>query len=121
MDEVLAYLDSLPEPQRSTLHRLRADLLELLPDATEAISYGMPAVVYKGKPIAGYFAFKKHLGYFPHSSRTVALLPDELRDFKKSKAGFQFQHDQVLSKDLLGKLLKLRIEELKTQYPKLFL
>lgn len=121
MDEVLAYLDSLPKPQRSTLHKLRSDLLKLLPESTEAISYGMPAVLYKGKPIAGYFAFKNHLGYFPHSSKTIGLVEAELRDFKTSKAGFQFPHDHVLPQALLKKLLDLRIEELKTQYPKLFL
>lgn len=120
MDEVLAYLDSLPEPQRSNLHKLRADLLALLPEATEGISYAMPAILYKGKPIAGYFAYKNHLGYYPHSSKTVGLLETELENFKKSKAGFQFAHDQVLPKAILRKLLDLRIEELRQRYPTLF-
>ena len=39
------YLDGAPEPQRSTLLVLRSTLRELLPDAEEALSYGMPALV----------------------------------------------------------------------------
>ena len=120
MNEVLEYLESLPEPQRSTLQKLRADLLDLVPEATEGISYGMPAIFFKGKPIAGYFAFKKHLGYFPHSSLTVSRLEPELQAFKRSKGGFQFPHDMSLDKPLVEKLVTERIVELKEQYPKLF-
>ena len=120
MNEVLTYLNSLPEPQRSTLQKLRADLLDAVPEATEGISYGMPAIFLKGKPIAGYFAFKKHLGYFPHSSLTVSRLEPELQGFKRSKGGFQFPHDMPLDKALVEKLAAERILELKGQYPKLF-
>jgi uncharacterized protein YdhG (YjbR/CyaY superfamily) len=52
--DVDGYLDGAPQPQRSTLLSLRSTLRELLPDAAEALSYGMPAFVVGGKPVAGY-------------------------------------------------------------------
>jgi uncharacterized protein YdhG (YjbR/CyaY superfamily) len=121
VDEVLEYLESLPEPQQGTLKRLRRELLRLVPQATEGISYQMPAIFLSGKPIAGYFAFKNHLGYFPHSSVVVPLLAEELTQYKVSKAGFQFAFDHQLPRKLMGRLVGLRMKELEKQYPELFL
>ena len=112
MDEVLNYLASLPEPQRSTLSQLRQDLLALLPGATEGLSYGMPAVMLQGKAVAGYLAFKNHLGYFPHSSLVTNQLASELAGYKVSKGGLQFPHDQPLPFDLVKKLVSVRLQVL---------
>ena len=120
MSEVTDYLDSLPEPQKSTLSQLRSDLLELLPDATEAFSYAMPAVILNGKAVAGYFAFKRHLGYFPHSSLVTPKLSEELAPYKVSKGGFQFALETPLPKALVAKLVAVRLAVLKDQYPDLF-
>lgn len=99
---------------------LRRELLELLPNAEEKISYGMPAVLLNGKAVAGYFAFKNHLGYFPHSSLVTEMLATELAVFRTSKGGFQFPHDQPLSKELVKKLVSARLEVLSQPYPELF-
>ncbi len=46
MDE---YLASVPEPARSTLNKVRAAIRSVVPvEATETISYGIPAFQYKG-------------------------------------------------------------------------
>ena len=120
MDEVLKYLESLPEPQRSTLSKLREDLLALVPGASEGFSYSMPAVILNGKAVAGYFAFKKHLGYFPHSSLVTPQLAQELSSYKVSKGGFQFPLDHQLPRELVQRLLAVRLAVLKEQYPDLF-
>ena len=120
MNEVEEYISGLPEPQRSTLSQLRRDLLDIIPGATERFSYGMPAVLLNDKAIAGYFAFKKHIGYFPHSSLVVPKLERELSGFKTSKGGFQFPLDQPLDKELVSKLVAARLEVLGDQHPDLF-
>ena len=120
MEEVLRYLESLPEPQRSSLTQLRSDLLALLPNANEGFSYGMPAVLLNGKAVAGYFAFKNHLGYFPHSSLVTPRLALELSGYKVSKGGFQFPFDHKLPRELVESLVTVRLAVLKEQYPDLF-
>ena len=120
MDVVLNYLESLPEPQRSTLSKLREDLLALVPGASEGFSYSMPAVMLNGKAVAGYFAFKNHLGYFPHSSLVTPQLAQELSGYKVSKGGFQFPLDHQLPHSLIEKLVAVRLSVLKEQYPNLF-
>lgn len=79
--DIDGYLDEAPEPQRSTLPPLRSTL----PDADEASSYGMPAVVLGGKPVAGYAWAKDHCSYFPHSGAVLTELADVLEGHDWSK------------------------------------
>ena len=54
------YLAGVPEPARGTLNRIRAVIRSAMPaDATEAISYGIPAFKYKGS-LVWYAAFSNH-------------------------------------------------------------
>lgn len=80
-------------------------MLEIVPDAEEVISYGMPAIKKDGKVLAGFAYFKNHLSYFPHSSIVISRLEKELINYKVSKGGFQFPNDHVLPKALLKKLV----------------
>jgi uncharacterized protein YdhG (YjbR/CyaY superfamily) len=41
--EVDAYLERLDEPKRSTLVQLRRDILAVVPEAEQCISYNLPA------------------------------------------------------------------------------
>ena len=69
--EIDQYLAALDEPKRSTLEALRRSILEVVPDAEQCISYGMPAFRLQGKVVAGFAAFK-HLSYLPHSGSVLA-------------------------------------------------
>ena len=64
-EEIDQYLDALEEPKRTTLARLRQTILDILPEADQGISYGVPAFKVHGKTIAGFAAFKNHLSYLP--------------------------------------------------------
>ena len=85
------YLDSAPEPQRSTLLALRVTLRRLLPDAEEALSYGVPSFKVGGKAVAGYAFFKRHCSYFPHSGAVLSEPVSELEGYEWSKGTLKFQ------------------------------
>ncbi|MGB0114451.1 MAG: DUF1801 domain-containing protein [Ilumatobacteraceae bacterium] len=105
------YLIQVPDPQRTTLTKLRATLRAVLPDAEEKLKYGMPAFVVDGHGIAGYAAFKHHCGYFPMSSAVLVAAGDAVAEFTCSKGGLQFPVDRPLSKKLVARLVKLRLDE----------
>ena len=73
-DQVDAYLATCEEPKRGTLEQLRRTILEVVPDAEQTISYGMPAFKLRGKTVAGFAAFKNHLSYLPHSGSVLPAL-----------------------------------------------
>lgn len=87
------YLEQAPEPQRTTLKQLRTTLREILPGATEAISYGKPAFKVNDKAIAGYAYYKDHCSYFPHSGTVLTELADEIDGYEWSKGTLKFPVD----------------------------
>ena len=103
------YLAGAPEPQRSTLLELRATLRELLPDATEGLSYGVPAFKVGGKPVAGYAYFKNHCSYFPHSASVLPQLAAELGTHEWARGTLKFPVDDPLPRSLMARLIEVKI------------
>ena len=110
-DEIDRYLDSVEEPKRTTLARLRETILEILPDAEQGISYGVPAFKVRGKTIAGFAAFKNHLSYLPHSGSVFTQLGEDLAGYATSSGALRFDLDQPLPKELVAKLISVRMDQ----------
>jgi uncharacterized protein YdhG (YjbR/CyaY superfamily) len=106
--EIDVYLASLEEPKRSTLESLRSTILDIIPEAEQCISYGVPAFRIQGKVVAGFAAFKSHLSYLPHSGSVFPELGDELAKYKTSSGALQFPIDRSLPKSLVRKLISVR-------------
>jgi uncharacterized protein YdhG (YjbR/CyaY superfamily) len=109
--EIDQYLDALEEPKRTTLARLRRTILDILPEAEQGISYGLPAFKIRGKTIAGFAAFKNHLSYLPHSGSVFPQLKDELKGYSTSTGALRFGIDQPLPASLVEKLITVRLEQ----------
>jgi uncharacterized protein YdhG (YjbR/CyaY superfamily) len=90
-EEVDRYLSGIEEPKRATLDRLRQSILEVVPDADQGISYGMPAFRVNGKVVAGFAAFNHHLTYAPHSGTVFEQLGDDLAGYSMSKGALRFR------------------------------
>jgi uncharacterized protein YdhG (YjbR/CyaY superfamily) len=110
--QIDAILAVAPKEHRAALKNIRAIVRKAVPEAVEAISYGLPAFKYKGKPLAGYASKKDHCSFFPMSGEIVGKMKNELRGFITSKGGVQFQPDHPLSDSLIKKLLQARIKEI---------
>jgi len=109
--ELDAYLGSLDEPKRNTLENLRATILEIIPEADQGMSYGMPAFRLQGKVVAGFAAFKNHLSYLPHSGSVFPELKADLAKYKTSTGALQFPIDRSLPKSLVRKLIAVRMKQ----------
>ena len=109
--QVAEYLASLDEPKRRALAELRQTILDLVPQAQECFSYGMPAYQVDGKKIAGFAAFKNHLSYLPHSGSVLDKLDDELGDYQFTKGSLHFPVDRPLPRRLVALLLNTRMTE----------
>ncbi|MBV8217628.1 MAG: DUF1801 domain-containing protein [Solirubrobacterales bacterium] len=110
-EEVDEYLRGVEEPKRTTLQALRATILEIVPDATEIISYGLPAFRVGGVTVAGFAAFKNHLSYLPFSGTVLPELSDELSGYKMTKSSLHFPVDEPLPKALVNKLIETRLAD----------
>lgn len=106
------YLAGAPEPQRSTMASLRATLRKVLPDATEGLSYGVPAFFFAGKPVAGYAYFAKHCSYFPHSGSVLSTMEADLGGYSWAKGTLRFPIGEPLPQLLVEALVAARLAEL---------
>ena len=107
-----AYLAKVPEPARGTLEKTRAMIRAAAPkEATEGISYGMPAFKY-GKPLVGYAAFRDHCSLFPMSGAVTAAMKDDLKDYVTSKGAIQFALEKAMPMALVKKIVKARLAEI---------
>ena len=109
--EIDRYLDALEEPKRTTLARLRETILDILPEADQGISYGVPAFKVQGKTIAGFAAFKNHLSYLPHSGSVLAELETEVAAYGQTKGALRFAVDTPLPRSLVVQLIDVRLRQ----------
>ena len=110
-EDVDAYLRGVEEPKRGTLEALRRSILEIVPQAEQFISYGVPAFRVDGTTVAGFAAFKNHLSYLPFSGSVLAALGDELAGHTMTKGSLHFPVDRPLPKSLVEKLIAARLAQ----------
>src|SRR5689334_21934018 len=111
VEGVEEYLAKVPEPARTTLCKVRAAIRAAAPaEATEGMSYGMPAFKYKGA-LVGYAAFKRHCSFFPMSASLLDDFKSDLEKYRTSKGTVQFPMDKPLPAALVKKLVKARVAQ----------
>ena len=104
------YLAGVAEPAHSTLNKMRAAIRSAWPpEATETISYGMPAFKHKGV-LVWFAAFSKHCSLFPGSS-VIEAFKNELKGFPTSKGTIHFPTNKPLPTALIKKLVKARVAQ----------
>ena len=104
------YIARVSEPARSALKKIRAVIRSVVPrEATEIISYGMPAFKHKGV-LVWFAAFSNHCSLFPSAS-VIEEFKKELKGYTTSKGTIQFPVDKPLPATLVKKLVKARIAQ----------
>jgi uncharacterized protein YdhG (YjbR/CyaY superfamily) len=105
------YLAGVPEPARGTLKKIRAAIRSAVPrEATETISYGIPAFKHKGV-LVWFAAFSNHCSLFPTAS-VIEAFQSELKGFSTSKGTIHFPTDRPLPSALVKKLVKARVAQI---------
>jgi uncharacterized protein YdhG (YjbR/CyaY superfamily) len=108
------YLAGVEEPARSKLKKIRATIRTVVPpEATEIISYRMPAFKYKGM-LVWFAAFSDHCSLFPTAS-VIEKFKAQLEGFTTSKGTIQFPLDKPLPTNLIKKIVKERIAQVESK------
>jgi len=102
------YLARVPEPARGTLNKIRAAIKAAAPkDATETISYGIPAFRHK-EVLIWFAAFAGHCSLFP-TGAMIEKFKDELKGYTISKGTIQFPLNKPLAASLVKRMIKARV------------
>lgn len=103
------YVSQFPVQVQNMLQEVRKAIKNAAPEATEIISYSMPAFRQNG--VLVYFAANKnHIGFYPTGSGIEAF-KDELGAYRFSKGAIQFPLDKKMPLLLIKKIVKFRVKQ----------
>ncbi|WP_312178470.1 DUF1801 domain-containing protein [Arthrobacter sp.] len=108
---VAEYLGALDPEYRAELERIRTLVTQLVPDAEETMSYGMPTLKYKNRALVYFTASKKHMSFYP-SSWAIEELRDQLEDYKTTEHSIRFTLDKPLPSRLVEDLVRVHVREI---------
>ena len=106
------YLDAKPPEHAAVLRDLRARLVALVPGATDAISYGMPALHVDGKGLLWFAAWKRHCSVYPVGPDFIAAHRELAGYGHTDKGALHFSATQPLSDAVLADLVRQRLTDL---------
>lgn len=103
------YISLFPAKVQEFLQNLRQIIRQNAPEAVETMSYQIPTFALNGN-LVHFAAFTKHIGFYPTPSGIEAFR-DELAYYKLAKGSVQFPLDQPLPMELIGRIVRFRVEE----------
>ena len=109
-DGVAAYLADLTPEARIDLDAIRATIRDLVPDAEETISYGIPTFTLAGRAIVHVAAWKHHLSLYP-VPRVDAGLGEELEPYRSGPGTLRFPLGRPLPIELIGRVVELLVAQ----------
>jgi len=101
-----AYLEALPEPERTTLTAWRACCLGLPDGFAEVVRYGMPCYVRAGEPELAYAAQKRHLSLYLMRTDVMAAVRPDLGGYSVGKGCIRFPRRTPTDLDLVARLVR---------------
>lgn len=111
--DYLASIDKVDD--RKALERVIDIALEVAPGAVQGASYGMPALLYRGKALVAAMQTKAHLALYPFSGSILPAFGDELNDFSHSVSALRFSADKPVPRELLRRILEMRTAQIDEQ------
>lgn len=104
------YIKSFPRDTQALLKKLKMTVNNIVPDAEETISYGMPTFKLNGKNLLHFAGYKNHIGFYPTPSG-ISAFTKELTKYKTSKGAIQFPIDEKLPLGLITRIVRYRVKE----------
>ena len=116
--DIDGYLAALPDDMREAVATLRRTIAAAAPEATEGVSYGMPAFRFRGRPVVAYGAAKSHYALYPMDPARIEAHAAELAGFDTAKGTIRFKVSEPLPVDLVTAIVHERLAaiEAKTRH-----
>lgn len=96
------------------MNKVRAAIRSAVPaDATETISYGIPAFRHH-EMLVWFAAFANHCSFFP-TAAIIDTFKNDLKGYTLSKGTIQFPTSKPLPATLIRKMVKARIVQIENK------
>ena len=115
MGTVSDHLDALDPAVRDAVERVYTRAGQLVPGLEEGVSYGVPALLHRGRPLVAVQPGAKHLSLFPFSSTVVEAVAADLGGFSLSKGTIRFTAERPVPDAVLTRIIELRRDEIEAR------
>ena len=112
MGQVSEYLNTVDEVDRAALARVYEIARDAVPEATEGTSYGMAALIYRGKGLIATVRAKNFLSLYPYSGAVVADNLDVLADFETTSGSIHYSVQHQLPDAVVRQIVEARRAEI---------
>lgn len=109
-DTVDAYIAGFPDAVRPVLVAIRAAIRKVLPEAAEAISYGIPTFKVNGRNLVHFAGWKTHVSVYPLPAGDAAF-QDQLAPHRAGRGTAKFPLDKPVPYDFIARIAALLKEE----------
>jgi uncharacterized protein YdhG (YjbR/CyaY superfamily) len=106
------YIHGLDPDVGSHVMGWRLHAQEQVDGVEEGVSYGIPALRYRGRPLISVVATKAGYSVFPFSADVVASVLPELDGFKTTKGGIRFTQEHQIPLAVFDRMLQERKAEI---------
>ncbi len=100
-----AYLENLPDSARAAVTSIRGVVHEVLPDATERISYGIPTFDVDGHAVVHVAGWKAHVSIYPTPGSPADLVA-ELAPYSSGRGTTKFPLKGGVDLDLVRRTVE---------------
>lgn len=94
------------------LEHYRARALALVPEAEDSVSYGMPALRYRGRPLVSVIETKAGYSLYPFSPAVVEAHAAGLAGVRTTKGGAQFTAANPVPDAVFDSIVAARRDEI---------
>lgn len=109
IDEYIGWFDG---DVRARLERVRSTMHAAAPGAGEKISYAIPTLTVDGRPLIYFAGFEHHISVYPVPRENPAW-KKELATYDGGKGTLRLPHAEPVPYDLIERLTKFRLNELR--------
>ena len=107
MNTINNYISKYFDEVRQRLKKVRSCIKEVIPDAEEVFSYGVPAFKLK-KVVVMYAAHRDHIGFYP-MPETIKAFEEKLKDYSYAEGTVRFPHNKKLPLELIKDMVTYRL------------
>ena len=112
MGVVDEYIASLEKPAKEIISHMYEVAQQVLPDATQEMSYAMPSLKYKSKSLIAIMANKNFLSLYPFGG--VEKLGLDLSAYECTRGSIHFSKDKPIPDDLLRNIVTTRVRQIES-------
>ena len=112
MSTVDNYIATLLPEEQIELKRIQRIVLRVVPSAEQGLGYGMPAYLYRSKPVFSCLVNRKFISIYPFSGKVLQRLKARLSDFECTSGSVHFSTAKPIPEVVLRDIISARVREI---------